>query len=362
LALEKRGKVWHYAFMIDGHRYRGSTKEATKSKAQGFEALRIAEVRNSGGNIQLRRAPVLSDFSPRFLKYIEARTAAGQLDEDTEKCYRNGWRLLEPTRVSGMRIDQITTSDAAVLTFPGSPSNGNQALRTLRRMLSYACEVGVLRAAPKIELLEEHGREALIDPWVESLIFEFAPQHVADAIAIMLDCGMRPEELMRMRWEHIHWDRSAILVPYGKSFRSKRFVGMTDRMRTILRAVQVAQDARVKNRVLLGRSEWVFPADSKSGHRLNFNKAFRAVLKDVRGAAKKRGLPELPSGLVPYSARHTFATNFLASGGDLAKLMRLLGHASITTTQKYLHPSIADAAEVMNRHNRNKGLRLVQSA
>lgn len=314
--------------------------------------MKMAEVRASGGNLQIKRAPVLSDFAKKFVKHVEERTKAGQLDPDTENCYRNGWRLLSGTRIAGMRIDQITTSDAAVLKFPGSPSNGNMALRTLRRILSYACDVGILRGAPKIKLLEEHGRTALIDSWVENILLELAPQYLADTLVIMLDSGLRPEEVMRIRWENVFFDRNVILVPYGKSYRSKRFVGMTDRMRNRIRVIQQGSEG-----------PWVFPSpDSITGHRVTVTKAWGLTIKAARLLARKRELGVIPEGIVLYSARHTFATNFLANGGDLAKLMKLLGHSSITTTQKYLHPSVADAAEVMNRHNRNKGLQIVKSA
>jgi hypothetical protein len=51
----------------------------------------------------------------------------------------------------------------------------------------------------------------------------------------MMDCGMRPEEAMRMRKEHVFWDRSVVLVSYGKSFKSKRYVPLSDRIRKLLR-------------------------------------------------------------------------------------------------------------------------------
>jgi integrase len=235
-------------------------------------------------------------------------------------------------------------------------------LRTLRRMLSYACEVKMLRAAPKVNLLEELGREALMDPWVEELFLELAPDYLADIIVIMLDCGMRPEEVRRMRWEHIHWDRNVLLVPDGKSQQARRWIGITDRMRQRLKwiAERNAAEAEKKKQ---DDSPWVFPSDGKDGHRENTTKVWGQTLLEVEKAAKQRKLGALPDGLVLYSARHTFATNFLAAGGDIAKLSALLGHASIATTQKYLHPSVADSAEIMNAHNRKKsGLRIVKSA
>ena len=70
----------------------------------------------------------------------------------------------------------------------------------------------------------------------------------------------------------------------------------------------------------------------------------------------------LSKSIVLYSAGHTFATHYLDEGGDVASLMKLLGHCSLSTTEKYLHPGIKGAAEVINRRNSRKGLHVVKSA
>ena len=80
---------------------------------------------------------------------------------------------------------------------------------------------------------------------------------------------------------------------------------------------------------------------------------WRNTVTKVKAAVAERRLPPFPEGVVLYSCRHTGATNYLSCvGGDVKKLSNILGHSDIRVTDKYLHPSTADAAEVMNRHNR----------
>jgi integrase len=209
-------------------------------------------------------------------------------------------------------------------------------------MLSYAHELGLRGAPPRINLREEQGRETLIDPWVEGLLLKHASAVLHDVIAIMLDCGMRPEEVGRMRWENIRWMDSAILVPFGKTMKARRLVPLTDRMHDVLAGAKRRNEKRNH-----GDSPWVFPTRSKSGHMEWFSAVWERTLERIK--------QPLPEGLVLYSARHTFATNYLKAGGDLGQLMRIMGHSDIRTTQKYLHLIEASgAAQVMNRHNERK--------
>jgi integrase len=238
--------------------------------------------------------------------------------------------MLKATAVANMRVDEITGDTTDRLKFSGSPANASCALRSLRRMLHKAEEWKLISRAPKIKLTKEHGRSLRLDDDAEWKLLAAAAgckwrkrtsDLFHDIIILMRDTGMRNQrELYRMCIENLDWEHRVIFVPDSKTSEGRRLVPMSRRAFEILR-----------ERCGTRRQGWVFPsARSMSGHISSIDRLFREV----------RTQAGLPKELVLYCARHDYGTRILMRTGNLAAVMKTMGHRDVTTAMHCQHPEL----------------------
>jgi len=238
-----------------------------------------------------------------------------------------------------MRLDHITKDDVEGLSLSGSASNANCALRTLRRMLHKAEEWNLIGRVPRFKLLPEHGRRLRLDDHAEQKLLVAAStcdwttgmfELLRDVIILARDTGMRNQrELYRIRMENLDWNNRIIFVPDSKTADGRRMIPMSDRVCEVLR------------RRAGGRSEgWLFPSQrSKCGHLTDVGRQFRA-------ARAKAGLPE---ELVLYCCRHDYGTRVLTKTGNLAAVMKTMGHKDVRAAMQYQHPELELVRAALNQ-------------
>jgi integrase/recombinase XerC len=143
--------------------------------------------------------------------------------------------------------------------------------------------------------------------------------------------GIRASELTGMNREDI--DRHDQLIRIRGKGRKERIVAVG---RKALDAI----DAYLER--MPGSAEAPAVFTGPSGKRLTA----RTVQRILENYRKQLGLQQKAS---PHTLRHSFATHMLESGADLRAIQELLGHASLSTTQRYTHLNLDSLMEVYDK-------------
>jgi len=95
----------------------------------------------------------------------------------------------------------------------------NRALSTLRLIYNYAdrCGFQVSNPVRHVEFFRETGRERIISAAEEMAYLATASQPLKDIARIILDTGMRPEEVFRIKLANIDLVQRTIMNPFGKT-------------------------------------------------------------------------------------------------------------------------------------------------
>jgi len=170
-------------------------------------------------------------------------------------------------------------------------------------------------------------------------------------LELLYSSGIRREELIGMNREDIDFDRGIIkirgkgkkerIVPVGK-YALTRMIDYEDKER-VPPSLPIVEG---------GGSASPFFTGNK-GNRLHPRTLARVVDRVVRQSGINRKVS-------PHVFRHTFATHLLDEGADLRAIQEMLGHESLSTTQRYTSVSIAklmktyDAAHPRSRREEKK--------
>jgi integrase/recombinase XerC len=163
-------------------------------------------------------------------------------------------------------------------------------------------------------------------------------------LEVLYSCGIRVGELEALNLESLDFGQRLLRV-IGKGDK-ERIVPVG---RQALKAVEEYLDATQALRRKAGNQ------GSDGALILNFRGerlSTRSIARIVKRYAREIGLP---FEISPHSMRHTFATHLLDGGADLRSVQELLGHASLSTTQKYTHVSLDRLMQVYDKaHPRSK--------
>jgi len=223
---------------------------------------------------------------------------------------------------------------------PRSLSQSLSAVRTFHKFLDRRLDapnpVIALVRGPRVKpgtprpVTEDQAAGLLVEPGLDPDHEDWEAARDQAVLTLLYGCGLRISEGLSLK-------RSD--APLGDLLRITG-KGSKTRMVPVLQAVREAIDA------YLAAVPFVLAPDAplfraKRGGALS-PRHVQATVQRLRGRLG------LPSSATPHALRHSFATHLLAAGADLRSIQELLGHASLSTTQRYTE---VDAASLLSAYS-----------
>lgn len=160
-------------------------------------------------------------------------------------------------------------------------------------------------------------------------------------LELLYSTGMRVSELVDCNMTSIDFDNEMVKVR-GKGNR-ERLVPMGGPAIKALRAYFIQREELLRNRLQQGKNidrDAVFL--NSRGSRITT----RSVERLIAAYGRKAGIDK---PVTPHVLRHSFATHLLEMGADMRSVQELLGHASLSTTQKYTHLDMVHLMKVYDK-------------
>lgn len=216
-----------------------------------------------------------------------------------------------------------------------SPAGVNRDLAALRFMLNFAIRQGRIVHNPVsgVRFLPEGpGMMRVVSHEEQQRYLAAANPLLRDVATLIVETGMRPEEICTICKENVHLDRRYLFVPSGKTRFARRNVPLTDAAMDVL-----------KRRLGSAKGPYLF------AHRKDPSKPLTTVRKAHQDALRKANIRP-PFRL--YDLRHTFGSRSAMAGVDLPTLKELMGHSDISTTMRYVHPTPEHKREAVRKLER----------
>jgi integrase/recombinase XerC len=217
-----------------------------------------------------------------------------------------------------------------------------RSLSALRSLLRFACREGILirnpaegvRSPKQTSSLPRHLRPGEVENLLEAAEGDEPLVRRDSAILELLYAsGLRVSELAGLDWPDLDLEARTLRV-MGKGGKERMVPFGQPAAQALARWLEVWEGVRKSTPA---RQEPIFL--NYRGTRLSARSVGRIVDRYVEKAA-------LAAGVHPHTLRHTFATHLLEGGADLRTIQELLGHSSLSTTQRYVHLEIERLLQV----------------
>ncbi|MDB2528894.1 site-specific integrase [Alphaproteobacteria bacterium] len=274
-----------------------------------------------------------------FFKIFEKNHINKHVKSSTAKTYRSLFApVIEP--ILGKKLlEEITRSHVEEMVYQNDNrrTTANHALVLLRLILDKAQQwefmsstrnpcsnVTKFKTQTKERFLSDNEITRLIETLDQFEGACLAPKNAITIVRLLMMTGCRKNEIGRLRWDELFLDEGVLKLKDSKT--GKKEVVLSDD------AINILSAAPINN------SDYIFPG--KDG--ISPIQGLQKIWERIRRAT---GLQDVRV----HDLRHTFASVAVSNGAPLYEVGRLLGHASIQSTQRYAHLERSRLKDSLNK-------------
>ena len=293
---------------------------------------------------------MLYSLVDEFLVYLESVRG---LSANSIRTYRNDLNHLMEQLGREKSVAEITVADlrnciAWLSARKLSSASVNSFIAAVRTFFAYCRKFGYIEKNVALELktikMPQHMPRFLTAPEVDELcrqpvVNELLWQKRDAAIFEMLySSGCRVSEIVSLKIHDLQNGNSSAIIT-GKGKKDRRVYFEEDARNALALYLEDRKD-RLHREGIEDRTPEVFV--NQSGGALTAG-GVRYILSRYTGSEGTK------HHVSPHALRHTFATSMLSKGADVRVVQEMLGHASISTTQRYTHITTERLIDIYNR-------------
>lgn len=314
-------------FTFEGKRYK--VRASTDKELAVKKALKLKELQDG---VKRESEICVKDYAQKWLETFEKPYVAQKTTEMYVTAINNINKYIGSKRMKSITSTEIQSIITSEYEKGRSKSHIDKIAMTLRRIFKQATVDRVIRNNPTLSIIKpqiEAGGNRAITAEERKAILEVAKTHRHGRwIRAMLFLGFRTSETSRILGKHIDLENKRLYIDGTKTKQARRWVPIPD---IILDDFKGFED-----------DEYVFA--TKNGTPPNKQRlqqwwhAFKRDLDIYMGAEVYRNeviKSVVAEDLVPYCLRHTYGTDCSSAKMPIEWLCKYMGHADISTTQKY---------------------------
>lgn len=289
----------------------------------------------------------LTLFIEKFIKHLEAERG---VSKHTIRAYRKD--LQEFSSFSKSSVEAIEVIDirgfiSSLMIKGSAKSTVSRKLASIRSFLGYMHQEGYVKLNHAKLVPMPRGTKSLpnfltVDDAFRILEtpygIEFVKVRDRAILELLYGCGIRVAELSDMNIDEVNL-REGLIKVRGKG-KKERIIPFGNKAADALKLYMVER-MLFKRKKKISQTETALFLNIR-GSRLTDRQVRRIVVKYAKAAG-------VQGQIGPHTLRHSFATHLLIEGADLRVIQELLGHASLSTTQKYTHLDIGHLIDVYDK-------------